>query len=411
MERRSFIKRTGLAGMAGMAAPFSLQNPGLNKMDDRSFTVEVMRTIADPVLISLSRGELKKSMPVQCQPGQKNSREQVTYLEAYGRLMAGIAPWLDLDHDGTPEADLRDRYLDLALQSLEMALDPASPDFMNFNQYGQPLVDAAFLAHGLLRARKRLLSRVSGKLKDQLSQAMKSSRIIRPPYNNWLLFSAMVEVLLLEIGEQTDLMRIDLAVKKHLEWYKGDGWYGDGPSFHWDYYNSYVIQPMLLDVIRILVDHGFEKGGLYQTVLDHSRRYAIIQERLISPEGTYPPIGRSLAYRFGAFQLLSQLALNHQLPDELPPSQVRSALTIVIKNQFQATGTFDREGWLRIGFCGDQPEIGENYISTGSLYLASVGLLHLGLAESDPFWTGESMDWTSKKAWRSESFPIDHAWE
>jgi hypothetical protein len=411
MERRSFLRKTGLAGMAGLTGPFTFQNPAQNKMDDRSFTVEVMCAIADPVLLSLSRGELKKNMPVQCKPGQENSRQQVTYLEAFGRLMAGMGPWLELDHDGTREAGFRSSYLDLSLQSLEMAIDPASPDYMNFNQYGQPLVDAAFLAHGLLRSRKKLLSQVSGKLKEQLVQAMKSSRIIKPPYNNWLLFSAMVEALLLETGEQADLMRMDLAVKKHLEWYKGDGWYGDGPSFHWDYYNSFVIQPMLLDVIRILVDHGYEKEELYETVLDHARRYVIIQERLISPEGTYPPIGRSLAYRFGAFQLLSQLALHHQLPDELPPAQVRSALTTVIINQFQAEGTFDKAGWLQIGFCGDQSEIGENYISTGSLYLCSVGLLHLGLAATDRFWTDPNMEWTSIKAWNGRPFPIDHAWE
>ncbi len=40
--------------------------------------------------------------------------------------------------------------------------------------------------------------------------------------------------------------KIDFAVDKHKEWYKGDGWYGDGPDFHLDYYNSFVIQPMMM---------------------------------------------------------------------------------------------------------------------------------------------------------------------
>ncbi len=411
MKRRSFLIKSGLAGMAGIGGPIHISTSGHVNRDDRSLTVGVMCALAEPVLVSLSQGELKKNMPVQCKPGEEDSRKQVTYLEAFGRLMAGLGPWIELEPDGSIEGEQRDRYLDLALQSLKMAVDPVSPDFMNFTQLRQPLVDAAFLAHGLLRSRKRLLSRVSGSLKTQLVQAMMSSRIIRPPYNNWLLFSAMVEALLLAMGEQADLLRMDLAVKKHLEWYKGDGWYGDGPSFHWDYYNSFVIQPMLLDVIRILVEFGHEKEALYQEVLSHAKRYAIIQERLISPEGTYPPVGRSLAYRFGAFQLLSQLALHHQLPDELEPSQVRSALSAVIANQFQEEGTLDKEGWLRIGFCGDQSEIGESYISTGSLYLSSVGLLHLGLGPEDPFWAGPAKDWTSKKAWRGGSFPIDHAWE
>ena len=43
-------------------------------------------------------------------------------------------------------------------------------------------------------------------------------------------------------------MRIDYAVNKHLERFKGDAVYGDGDHFHWDYYNSFVIQPMLVDM-------------------------------------------------------------------------------------------------------------------------------------------------------------------
>jgi hypothetical protein len=40
---------------------------------------------------------------------------------------------------------------------------------------------------------------------------------------------------------------VTTAVNVHETWYKGDGFYGDGPDFHWDYYNSFVIQPMLLE--------------------------------------------------------------------------------------------------------------------------------------------------------------------
>jgi hypothetical protein len=204
-------------------------------------------------------------------------------------------------------------------------------------------------------------------------------------------------------------MRVDFAIKKHLEWYKGDGIYGDGPNFHWDYYNSFVIQPMLLDIIKILLEHGYEKEETYNLVLTRAKRYAAIQERLISPEGTFPATGRSLAYRFGAFQLLSQIALMNKLPEDLTHGQVRSALSAVIQKMYEAPGTFDRNGWLTIGFCGHQPGIGESYISTGSLYLCTTGLLALGLPENDQFWTAEPEDWTSKKAWGGAEIKTDHA--
>jgi hypothetical protein len=130
---------------------------------------------------------------------------------------------------------------------------------------------------------------------------------------------------------------------------------------------------------------------------------------LISPEGTFPAIGRSLAYRFGAFQLLGQMALLKQLPERITPAQVRCALTIVIRRMIEAPGTFDQNGWLTIGFCGHQPGVGENYISTGSLYLCAVGLLPLGLPPEDEFWTALPADWTAKQIWAGRNFEADHA--
>jgi hypothetical protein len=73
-----------------------------------------------------------------------------------------------------------------------------------------------------------------------------------------------------------------------------------------------------------------------------------------------------------------------------------------------AAGTFDRQGWLRVGFAGSQPGIGETYISTGSCYLCATGLLPLGLPPEDPFWSDPPAAWTSKRAWEGEDLPADH---
>ncbi len=387
-----------------------LASPNQPAISDREYWVKVMSTIATPLLESLSKGELKKNMPVECKPGHTTNREQVTYLEAFGRLMAGMAPWLELGPDSTKEGQLRKHFIELAQQSMKMAVDPKSPDFMNFTTGGQPLVDAAFLAHAILRAPNVLWKQLDDTTQKQLVEAMKSSRVIVPPYNNWLLFAAMVEAFLLYAGEQWDGMRVDLAIKKHVEWYVGDGMYGDGPQFHWDYYNSYVIQPMLLDVLRVATEQGKTKyKETFETALKRAKRYAEIQERLISPEGTFPAIGRSLPYRFGAFQHLSQMALQQQLPENITPGQVRSALTAVIRKMIEMPETFDKNGWLTIGFCGHQPDIAETYISTGSLYLCSVGLLALGLPPEAPFWANKAEEWTQVKIWKGLNIKADHA--
>ena len=375
---------------------------------ERQYCVEVLIKIADPVLTALSKNELHKKMPVE---SNDPKRIYSTHMEAFGRLLAGLAPWLELGPDETTEGKLRKKYLDLTLLSIKNAVDPSGPDFMNFNKGQQPLVDVAFFAQSLLRSPTHLWGDLSAETKKNVITALKSSRVITPSYSNWLMFSATIEAALQKFDKSGDMMRIDYALKQHELWYKGDGMYGDGPEFHFDYYNSFVIQPMLLEVYATVVDSSSKPAQkiLAAEVLKRSRRYAAIQERLISPEATFPPVGRSLAYRFGAFQVLSKMSLIHQLPDEVKPQQVRAALYNVIKRQIEMPGTFDKDGWLQIGFAGHQPGVGEVYISTGSLYLCSEGLVMLGLPANDPFWQGKDLPWTSKKMWNGEDMPVDHA--
>jgi hypothetical protein len=412
MHRRDFITLMPAMGIAGSSIPSNimiLNDENAIDADSREYWVSVITKIADPVLNSLSKESLRKNMPVECSPGSFESRKEVTFLEAFGRLIAGISPWLGLGEDSTGEGLMRKNYIDLTRRCLSVATNPESVDFMNFTNGSQPLVDAAFLSHGLIRGFSQLWQPLDEKTRKNLVNALISTRAIKPGYNNWLLFSAMVEAFLLKSGNNWDSMRIDFAIKKHLEWYKGDGVYGDGSELHCDYYNSFVIQPMLLDIVKILVEYGYEKEELYQLILARAKRFASIQERLISPEGTFPAIGRSLAYRFGAFQLLSQISLLDQLPEELAPGQVRSALSAVIQRMINAPGTFDKDGWLTIGFCGHQPGIGETYISTGSLYLCTTGMVALGLPADHHFWTFPSSDWTARKVWKGVDLKTDHA--
>jgi hypothetical protein len=366
-----------------------------------------MRRIADPVLRNFANGTLRARMPVEQADGA--DRRGVTHLEAIGRLMAGIAPWIELPANDTPEGRLRAEYAELARRAIARAVDPASPDFLNFTRERQPLVDAAFLAQGVLRAPRAIAAALDPTTKGHLIAALESTRAIAPPFNNWLLFSATIEAALARLGANWDRMRVDYALRQHDQWYKGDGIYGDGPAFHWDYYNSFVIQPMLLDVLDVCRDEMPAWKELSLRVEARARRYAAILERLIAPDGSFPAVGRSLAYRCGAFQLLAQMALRHALPDGVSPAQVRGALTAVIRRTMEAPGTFDAEGWLRIGFCGHQPGVGETYISTGSLYLCAVGFVPLGLDAADEFWTAPAQPWTSVRAWSGQGFPIDHA--
>lgn len=176
-----------------------------------------------------------------------------------------------------------------------------------------------------------------------------------------------------------------------------------------DYYNSFVIHPMLTDVLRVMKKHGMPEASFLETQEERLGRYAAQLERFISPEGTFPVVGRSIVYRFGAFHALSQASLLHLLPDGIHPAQVRCALTAVIRRQLQSPKNFDADGWLRVGFTGEQLGMSESYINTGSVYLCAMGLLPLGLPGDDPFWSAPYTEWTNLKAWNGIDVPADSA--
>lgn len=377
-------------------------------VSDRDYMVNTLVRIATPVLDAGAASELKKRLPVH---DFEKDRAEFTHLEAVGRSLAGIAPWLELGADTTPEGQLRGALAAKAVRTIASITDPASPDYCNFTKGAQPLVDAAFLAHALLRAPKTLWGALNAEEQTRVVTALKSMRAIKPVESNWLLFSATIEAALWRFTGECNREAIAYALERHDQWYKGDGSYGDGPDYRWDYYNSFVIQPMMLAVLDVCAEKNDPLTAMQPRVLARAQRYAVVQEHLISPEGTYPVIGRSCAYRLGAFQHLADVSLRRQLPKQLDPAAVRSALTAVARRLFEALGTFDGNGFLRIGVVGHQPSHREGYIATGSLYLCLTGFVHLGLPADDPLWTAPAAPWTQVRIWSGEDTPADRAYK
>ena len=368
-------------------------------VEDRAYTVEVMVRLARPVMGALAEDRLTAALPIH---EWETKHRDTTVLEAYARTLAGLAPWLELGPQPSAEGVIRAEMQDLSLRATHHILDPKSSDHQQFGKPQQVLVEAAFLAQAMLRAPGQLWGKLSVEDQGRMIEAWKLTRVIPPHRNNWLLFSAMVEAALWKFTGSCDIKPIENAVTTHETWFLGDGTYGDGPQFHWDYYNSYVIQPMLLDVLRVCRENKHPLGDLYAKEVQRAQRYASVLERMISPEGTYPVMGRSSAYRFANMQLLTQVFLQEIAPKSLDPGSTRSALTAVIRRIIGAAETFDDKGWLQIGVVGYQPKIRDSYNATGSLYLTTTGLLHLGLPPDHRFWTAPSGAWTQKRIWSGD---------
>ena len=369
-----------------------------------------MDKIARPVMMNLAAGKLKEKMPVNLSPRIDNaeSRSRVAYLEALGRTFSGIAPWLNAEGGSKEEESLRNQYRDWSIKAIANAVNPASKDYLKWDG-GQPLVDASFLALGLIRC-PWVWQHLDTTTKQQVVKAFITTRNTVPAYSNWLLFTGMIETFFCNYDLPYDPVRIDYGLKEFSEhWYTGDGMFSDGMNFHLDYYNSYVIQPYLSVILEVISKKRNNYANFIVQFDKIANRYAEIQERLINTDGSFPVTGRSIVYRGGAFQHLADMSLRKKLPASLKPSQVRSALTAVIKKTLDAPANFDKEGWLNIGLSGHQPGIADTYITTGSLYLCMEIFLPLGLPGSDEFWSAPEEPWTAVKAWSGQDVPADHA--
>lgn len=398
-----------------LAACEYVRNLEKDASDDRAYWADLAYKMAYPVLSEMANGTLQKNMLVEVSPNWDGRDKRVTYMEAFGRLMAGIAPWLALPDDGTPEGAKRKELRELALKAYANAVDPDSPDYLLWRKEGQPMVDAAYIAESFLRAWDALWVPLDQKTKDRYIEEFTQIRRIDPPYTNWLLFSSTIESLLCKAGAPFDIYRINSAARKMEEWYTGDGWYSDGPSFAFDYYSSYVFHPMYLETLDAMIDTGthsrLDYKKYYDRELKRAQKYAIVLERFISPEGTFPVIGRSIPYRMAALQPLALMAWYEKLPAGLTNGQVRNALTTVMHNMFDGKENFNEKGYLTIGFAGRQPNVADWYTNNGSLYMTSLAFMPLGLPASHPFWTDAPQPTTQQKAWNGKPFPKDHIWK
>ena len=381
---------------------------------DRQYWCSLAYKMAQPVLENMAKGELQKNMKTEFSPSFDNRDRSVVYMETFGRLMAGVAPWLALPDDNTAESQQRHQLREWALASYKNAVDPAAPDYLCWGKAGQNLVDAAYIAESFLRAWDTLWQPLDEVTKQRYIKEFQALRKIDPPYTNWFLFSSTIESLLAKAGAQYDEFRVNTTCRKVEEWYVGDGWYADGPVFAFDYYSSYVFHAMYLETLQAMVDAKantrLDYQKYYDRALKRAQKYAIILERFISPEGTFPVIGRSIPYRTAAMQTLALIAWYQKLPKELSNGQVRAALTKVHHRMFDYQQNFNDAGYLTIGFCGSQPEVADWYTNNGSLYLTSLSLMPLGLPADHPFWTDAAEPWTQVKAWNGQKFPKDHRW-
>lgn len=374
----------------------------------RAFWLQEMDRMARPIIYNLAQDSLRIAMPKVTSQNVDNREHRISvqYLEVLGRVLCGIAPWIQSEGGSDAEVSLREKYRAWTIRGMEHALDSSANDFLRFDIGGQQLVDASFLSLALIRA-PWIWENLSPMYQERLVESIRTTRRFLPVYSNWLLFSAVNEAFLAKFGYEWDSMRVDYALRQFEQWYVGDGMYKDGEYFAYDYYNSYVIHPYLATLVDVFASKMGQYHGMFEQISKRNQRYASIQERLINTDGTFPVSGRSIIYRGAAFHHLADMAMKNRLPKELNPAQVRGALTAVLKKTTESATTY-RNGWLTIGLYGEQWSLGDFYNNQGSPYLCTTLFLPLGLSDKDPFWSAPDAPWTAQIMWSGGEGSKDH---
>jgi hypothetical protein len=132
-----------------------------------------LQKIATPVLSNMATGNLKNNFKLELSPTWDGRNQNVAYMEAFARLIAGLAPWLSLTADDTAEGKIRKQLTEYALQSYAHAVDPNSPGYLLWKGEGQVIVDSAYFTNALMRSPKQLWEPLNAITKKRIVDEIK----------------------------------------------------------------------------------------------------------------------------------------------------------------------------------------------------------------------------------------------
>lgn len=279
-------------------------------------------------------------------------------MEAFTRLAPLVASWLR--HGRPARCELSDGHMvdleELLRRGVRAGTDPRSPGYWRpIGDRDQRIVEAADVALALWLSKAQIWSTLETEERERIHAWLKGVRGRRTADNNWHLFVVLVDAVLVDLGFEHDPAQMSERYLQFKRFYRGDGWFSDGPEAKFDYYNAWGIHYPLfwLQQIRPDWDAAF---------LSEARSaFAKTFKHFFGPWG-FPIMGRSVCYRLAAPAPLVQIQLTE--PDSVSPGEARRALDLTWRF-FGARGAL-RGGTVTQGYCSADPRLLDNYSGPGS---------------------------------------------
>ena len=312
--------------------------------------------------------------------------DSVDALESFARIASAWGAWLR--NPANPAAlTFQDDELDVEVLLRQALLDGTNPSnpytyWGDIGHMDQRIVESADIAVAVWMSRERVFEKMTAAEQEQIITWLAQVDGKGTYTDNWILFTAMVQTVRLHLGFPAPKADLDYRLMQIDEFYRGDGWYVDGPTNEFELYNAWMFGWHYL--LWTWID-GKRRPDRCQSILARGRSFIDGFLHFFGANGSYPAWGRSIVYRFAA---LAPFAIGHFLriaPDD--PGLLRRVSSGCIR-YFYDHELFDPEAhFVRQGYHGDFPPAGEAYISPGSPYWCCHGLFALTFDRDDPFWT------------------------
>ncbi len=359
-------------------------------MADREYLADVARRILLPsVAEAAERFFSRENYVITDQVGFR-----LTEMEALLRPLWGVAPLLKTED---PEVTVNGMTVPIGKLYREIMLlgtDPASDllfsRFADRDKNGfanQSITEIAAYCVALFLAPEILWDPYTDEEKLTVGDWIKEWSVyaLRNSWENNHFWFPIISVTALErlgidCGDVTDTMNRALSFLDGM--YIGNGWYQDGCFGRFDYYLSWShhVYPLLWSMIA--------RGTRFYDE-NRAKEYVARCESFIpyylhyfDSDGSCPPMGRSLSYRFAESAVFAAAAF---AGCDIPFGMARRAL---IKN----VSYFDNEynisgGIMKPGYFYPSPALAESYTSEGGSLWCAKTFLALCIDADHPVWT------------------------
>ncbi|MGN0070237.1 MAG: DUF2264 domain-containing protein [Atopobiaceae bacterium] len=300
-------------------------------------------------------------------------------IEAWARPLWGLVPFW---HGGGRS---RDGFFEKAyVRGLAAGTDPVSPSFWGGGRdHDQRFVEMAAIAYGLLLAPEVLWEPLSARERKQVASWLDRANHASFPQGNWLWFRSLVNLALRERGMEWNQELLEKDLDTLDGFYRGHGWYADGPEGVFDYYNAMVFHFMGLLYAWLFGEKDPARSERY---LARAREFADEFILLFSSRGEAVPFGRSVTYRFAQSCFWSIAFASHaDLGERITPGCLLGLVERSIAS-WKKDDICDNAGIQSIGYGYPCLHMAEGYNAPGSPYWSLMAFACLALPDDDPAW-------------------------